>query len=70
MPGKLARLIAVAKGEQPADLILANARIINTFTGELEVGNVAVCADRIAGIGDYREAEEILDLPGRYLSPA
>ena len=35
---KLAHLISVAKGELPADLILANARVVNVFTGEIELG--------------------------------
>ena len=65
----LARLISVAKGERPADLILANARVVNTFTGEVESGNVAICGDRIAGVGDYRQAEQVLDLAGKYLAP-
>ena len=69
MSTKLARLISVAKGESPADLILANAGVINTFTGEVESGNVAICGDRIAGVGDYRQAEQVLDLAGKYLAP-
>jgi len=64
-----ARLISVAKGELPADLILANARVVNVFTGEIEPGNVAIYEGRIAGIGDYHQAEEILDLDGKYLAP-
>jgi len=66
---KLARLISVAKGETPADLILANARVVNTFTGEVEPGNVAICGDRIAGVGDYQQAEQVLDLASKYLAP-
>jgi len=66
---RLNRLISVAKGEAPADLILANARIVNTFNGEIENGNVAVCGDRIAGVGDYQEAKEVIDLGGKYLAP-
>jgi adenine deaminase len=62
-------LLSVAKGDTPANLILANARIINTFNGEVEKGNVAVYGGRIAGVGDYRLAEEIIDLQGRYLAP-
>ena len=69
MSTKLARLISVAKGETPADLILANARVVNTFTGEVEPGNVAICGDRIAGVGDYQQAEQVLDLAGKYLAP-
>ena len=65
----LARLIPAARGERPADLILANARVINTFTGEVESGNVAICGDRIAGVGDYRQAKQVLDLSGKFIAP-
>jgi len=66
---KLANLISVAKGEHPADLILANARVVNVFTGEIEPGNVAIYRDRIAGVGDYHQAKQVLDLRGKYLAP-
>ncbi|MFC2041051.1 adenine deaminase [Chloroflexota bacterium] len=62
-------LISAAKGELPADLVLANARIVNVFTGEVESGNVAIYGDRIAGVGDYQQAKEVLDLRGKYLAP-
>ena len=68
MPTALARLISVAKGELPADLLLANAKIINVFTGEIEDGNIAICGDRIAGVGDY-QAKEVVDVGGRYIAP-
>ena len=63
------RLISVARGELPADLILANAKVVNVFTGEIEPGNVAICEDRVAGVGDYRQAKQVLDLEGKYLAP-
>ena len=69
MTSKLARLISVAKGELSADLVLANARVVNVFTGEVERGNVAVCGDRIAGVGDYHQAGQVIDLEGKYLAP-
>ena len=69
MPDKLARLISVAKGEHPADLILANAKVVNTFTGEIESGNVAIYDDRIVGVGNYHQAKQVLDLAGKYLAP-
>jgi len=59
----------VAKGELPADLILANARVVNVFSGEVEPGNVAICGDSIAGIGDYNQAKQVIDLGNRYLAP-
>ncbi len=63
------RLIAVAKGELPADLILANAMVVNVFTAEIEPGNIAICNGRIAGTGDYREAKQVLDTGGKYVAP-
>ena len=64
------KLIQVAKGEASADLILANARVVNTLSGEIEEGNVAIYGERIAGIGDYQLGGEVIDLAGKYLSPS
>ena len=69
MSRKMANLISVAKGELPADLLLTNARVVNVFTGEIEPGNVAICGDRIAGVGDYHQAKQVLDLGGKYIAP-
>jgi adenine deaminase len=65
----LKKLISVAKGEIPADLLLKNARVVNTFIGEIEPADVAIYDDRIAGVGDYDNAKEIIDLQGRFLAP-
>jgi adenine deaminase len=61
--------MSVAKGELPADLLLSNAKIVNVFTGETEDGNIAICEDRIAGVGDYHQAKEVVDVGGRYIAP-
>jgi adenine deaminase len=65
----LKELISVARGEIPADLLLKNARIVNTFIGEIEQANVAIYGDRIAGVGDYNKAKEIIDLQGGFVAP-
>ena len=65
----LTHLIAVARGDAPADLLFTNARIVNTFTGEVEEANVAVTGGRIAGVGDYTDGQDVVDLGGRYLAP-
>jgi adenine deaminase len=62
-------LVAVARGDRPADLLLKNARIVNTFVGEIEQGDVAVYDGRIAGVGDYGQAKEIMDLRGSFVAP-
>jgi adenine deaminase len=63
-------LISVAKGEAPADLLFSNAKIVNTLSGEIEEGNVAIYGDRIAGVGDYQLGKDVIDLERKYLSPA
>jgi adenine deaminase len=65
----LAKLISVARGDTTADLLLKNAKIINTFVGIIEEGNVAIYDDRIAGIGNYQKAKKTIDLNGNYLAP-
>ena len=66
---ELKGLVSVARGEAPADLLLTNARIINTLTTEIEPGNVAIFRGRIAGIGGYQHAKQVIDLGSRYLAP-
>ncbi|MBM2827147.1 MAG: ade [Dehalococcoidia bacterium] len=65
----LAGLIAVARGNAPADLIIANARVVNVFNGEIEEGNIAIHQGRIAGIGSYSEGKRTMDVGGRYVAP-
>jgi len=65
----LRELISVARGQTPADLLLKNVRIINTFVGEIEQANVAIYGDTIAGVGDYDDARDIFDLQGAFLAP-
>jgi adenine deaminase len=69
MRKRLTDLISVAKGELPADLLLTDAKVVNVFNGEIEPGNVAICRDRIAGVGDYHKAKQALDVGGRYIAP-
>jgi adenine deaminase len=62
------RLLAQARGEQPADLVFRGGRIVNVFTRELISADVAVGGGRIAGIGQY-DGREVIDLDGRFLIP-
>jgi len=65
----LKELISVARGEIPADLLLKNARIVNTFVGEIEQADVAIYGDRIAAVGNYDKGTETMDLQGQFLAP-
>ncbi len=62
-------LIRVAQGEQPADLILRNCRVINTLAGVVEDADIAIYGDTIAGLGSYNNAREVVDLQGAYVAP-
>ncbi len=62
-------LLAVARGDAPADLLLTNAKIVNTFTGEIEESSVAICQGLIAGVGNYQKASETINLKDKYLIP-
>ncbi len=65
----LADLLAVARGDTPADLVLRDARIVNVFSGEIERGDVAVVGDTIAGVGGRYDGRETVNLGGAYLAP-
>ena len=65
---ELADLIKVARGEEPADLLLKNAKVINVFTGDIKETHIAIVHSRIVGLGDY-QAREVVDLRGRYVCP-
>ena len=65
----LSHLIAVARGDKPADTVLKNARIVNVLTGNIEKGNVALYGGHIAGVEDYKNAAKVIDLKGAYLAP-
>lgn len=65
----LAEIVAVSRGAETPDLLLANARIVNVFSGDIEYANVAIHEGRIAGVGDYKKGRTIIDLKGDYLAP-
>jgi len=61
--------LSVARGEQHAELLFKNARVINVFSGEIHKANVAVEDGRIIGFGDYK-AKKVINLKGAYLAPS
>jgi adenine deaminase len=65
---ELQEIVRYARGEEPVDLLLANARVVNVLSGEVLPGDVAIVRSRIVGLGDY-EARETLDLEGAFVAP-
>ncbi len=71
-PARLRELLAIARGETPADLLLTGGRLVNVFSGEIYPAEVAISGDRVAGVsmtpGTY-EARAVIDLDGQLLAP-
>jgi adenine deaminase len=65
---ELQRRVAVARGDEPADLVVRGGRVFSVFTREWLDTDVAVCDGVVAGLGDY-DGAEILDASGRYVVP-
>lgn len=65
---ELARRIAVARGDEPADLVLAGGKVLSVFTGELLDVDVAVVGEHVAGLGRYT-GREVADVSGLVLLP-
>jgi adenine deaminase len=61
-------LLAVARGDEPADLVVRDARVFSVFTREWLGGDLAVADGRIAGLGRY-EGRETVDAGGSMLVP-
>lgn len=65
---KLRKLIRVARGEIPADLVLKGGKVVNVFSCEIQKTDVAISGDQIAGLGSY-QGREIFDCRQRYICP-
>ncbi|MEX2217738.1 MAG: adenine deaminase [Phycisphaerales bacterium] len=62
-------LLAVARGDAPADLLMKGGRVMNVFTREVESADVAIVGERVAGVGDYDAAERVVELRGAFIAP-
>ncbi|MCI5564336.1 MAG: adenine deaminase [Clostridiales bacterium] len=56
---KKQRVIRVAGGYEPADLVLKHATYLNVFSNEFCHGDIAVAEGLIVGMGEYHGKEEI-----------
>lgn len=64
----LKKLIQAAAGQVKADTVIKNCKVVNVFTGTLTEGDIAICGDQIAGIGQY-EGEVEIDGTGKFAAP-
>jgi len=66
---ELAHRIRLARGQEPADLLLKGGRLVNVFTGEVYEADIAIHGGYIVGIGEGYTAREVIDLKGRFVAP-
>jgi adenine deaminase len=64
----LKRRLAVARGDEPADLVVSGGRVLSVFTREWLEVDVAIADGVVAGLGRY-EGHESLDASGQYVVP-
>ncbi len=65
---KQKRILPVALGSEPAELVLRNVEYLNVFTGEFLTGDIAIAGGRVAGVGRYHGKAEI-DCAGKTAVP-
>jgi adenine deaminase len=64
---RLQRRLRVARGDAPADLVLAGGLVANVYTGQWQKLDVALFDGIIAGLGDYEGPR--MEIQGGYLMP-
>jgi len=63
-----AKWMAVARGDEPAELVLAGGRVLSVFTKEWLDVDVAIQDGHVVGLGRY-DGRERLNVEGAYLVP-
>ena len=64
----LKKLIEVAAGRIPADLVIKNCKVVDVYNASISKGDIALCEGLIAGVGQYEGYSEI-DANGQYAAP-
>lgn len=59
----------IAMGNEKADMVLKNGKVLNVFTNQIEVQDVAIADGHIVGVGKY-SCEKEIDCTGKYVSPS
>mgnify|MGYP003602764489 CR=1 FL=1 len=66
---ELPDLLAVARGDAPAELILHDAQLVNVFSGLIERTDIVLAGGRVAALGPGYTGHAVIDLAGQYVAP-
>jgi adenine deaminase len=69
MTNDLARAIRVARGLEPADVVLQGGRVVDVLTQQIRRADVAIAGGRIVGVGDGLAGRETIEAGGRFVVP-
>jgi adenine deaminase len=64
----LARRLAVARGDEIADVVIEGGKVFSVFTREWLDTEIAICDGYVAGLGSYA-GKEVVHARGRYVVP-
>jgi adenine deaminase len=64
----LARRLAVARGDELADVVIEGGKVFSVFTREWLETEVAICDGYVAGLGTYA-GKEVVHASGKYVVP-
>jgi adenine deaminase len=64
----LARRLAVARGDELADVVVEGGKVFSAFTREWLETEIAICEGYIAGLGEYA-GKEVVHARGKYVVP-
>jgi adenine deaminase len=64
----LARRLAVARGDEIADVVIEGGKVFSVFTREWLETEIAICDGYVAGLGSYA-GKEVVHARGRYVVP-
>lgn len=65
----LRKLVSVARGDRPADLLFRGGRLVDVLSGEIRRADLAVVDGRVVGVDEEYEAREVVDCRGKWLAP-
>lgn len=68
-PQMLKQRISIARGLQPAELVLRGASWLDVFSGVWRTGDIAIAGDVIVGVGESYQGARVIDAEGLYVVP-
>jgi adenine deaminase len=70
MPTPREQIVAAARGDQPMDIVVRRANLVNVFTAEIYPADIGIKGDRFAAVARYEDGRPSFELQGFREVPA